>query len=111
MVPDSVVVPLIATALRAERSSWILDGFPRTITQARVLHTLVQPNIAVHLRIDVDRVVSQVGAMQCNDRSFVLMVAGSLSTRLPEVYIFVLHHDDITGGRSPSTAAQGAGFL
>ena len=37
LVPDSVVVEMVAGKLDAEEKGWLLDGFPRTLEQAQAL--------------------------------------------------------------------------
>src|SRR5262249_9056288 len=49
LVPDDVVLDLVADAVRGERAGYVLDGFPRTVAQAER---------APDAGISVDRVIA-----------------------------------------------------
>ncbi|KAF3933836.1 hypothetical protein ABW19_dt0200817 [Dactylella cylindrospora] len=51
LVPDSLMVKLILSSLPPPSSSYILDGFPRTRTQAEALATSVPVNFVVNLDV------------------------------------------------------------
>ncbi|EWC44922.1 mitochondrial GTP:AMP phosphotransferase [Drechslerella stenobrocha 248] len=51
LVPDSVMVKLILSSLPPATTSYILDGFPRTRTQAEVLSRSVPVNFVVNLDV------------------------------------------------------------
>uniref|UniRef100_A0A3Q2YE90 GTP:AMP phosphotransferase AK3, mitochondrial n=1 Tax=Hippocampus comes TaxID=109280 RepID=A0A3Q2YE90_HIPCM len=52
LVPDHVMSRLILTDLRAiEQSSWLLDGFPRTVTQADSLDQVYSVDTVINLNV------------------------------------------------------------
>ncbi|MCD6306295.1 MAG: adenylate kinase [Deltaproteobacteria bacterium] len=56
LVPDSITIPMILDRLRADdcKNGWLLDGFPRNLTQARELDkALKKEGIAVDIVIDM----------------------------------------------------------
>jgi adenylate kinase len=75
LVPDAVVDALVAERLREEdaRQGWLLDGYPRNLTQARMLQRLLQewktPITAVlYLQVEDDRMVERIsGRRSCSD--------------------------------------------
>jgi len=57
LVPDNIVIEIIRNRIKKEdcRQGYILDGFPRTIQQAKALDEAIQPDkIDIVLYIDVD---------------------------------------------------------
>ncbi|MBI2362868.1 MAG: nucleoside monophosphate kinase, partial [Elusimicrobia bacterium] len=44
LVPDSVVIELVASKLDASAQGWLLDGFPRTHEQAQALDKWLEQN-------------------------------------------------------------------
>jgi len=56
LVPDSITIPMILERLKENdcRSGWLLDGFPRNLTQARELDkALNQEGIALNIIIEM----------------------------------------------------------
>ena len=56
LVPDSITIPMILDRLKADdcKNGWLLDGFPRNLTQARELDkALKKEGIAVDIVIDM----------------------------------------------------------
>jgi adenylate kinase len=53
LVPDAVMIGLIRESLGSEeaRKGFILDGFPRTVTQAQALDTMFQEMNIKHVRV------------------------------------------------------------
>lgn len=49
LVPDSIVIGMVEEVLSKGNSSFILDGFPRTVPQAEALDQLLQK---LHLKVD-----------------------------------------------------------
>ncbi|KAH3745432.1 adenylate kinase [Pelomyxa schiedti] len=49
LVPDDIVVPLVAKQLMTFSAGWLLDGFPRSADQAAALTRLVSPHVVVVL--------------------------------------------------------------
>lgn len=57
LVPDELMVQVVATALDDRRAAgYVLDGLPRTLTQAEMIEAdtspLSAPDLAVHLAVD-----------------------------------------------------------
>ena len=56
LVPDSIVIGMVEEVLRKDSGSFILDGFPRTVTQAEALDGLlnkIQMNIGKAIFLEV----------------------------------------------------------
>ena len=75
LVPDDVIIGLIEEKRRAGEldAGFILDGFPRTMSQAEALDALFEPNgdgidRAVFLEVDDEEIVKRLsGRMFCPD--------------------------------------------
>ncbi len=72
LVPDGLVNQLVEKRLHAPdaRAGMILDGYPRTLTQARVLLDLLSASgfrpAVIHLVVDHERIVARLsGRRQC----------------------------------------------
>lgn len=74
LVPDSIVIDLVRDAL-SEKDQYILDGFPRTLEQARTLdHVLREMNLPLDAVINIDvpleklveRLSGRLTCPQCN---------------------------------------------
>ncbi len=66
LVPDDLVVALVRERLEAEdtQPGYILDGFPRTVAQARSLETLDprRPEVVIDIEADEETVVRRLEA-------------------------------------------------
>ncbi|KAM8999271.1 adenylate kinase 4, mitochondrial [Antechinus flavipes] len=52
LIPDHVITRLMMSELESRRvQPWLLDGFPRTITQAEALDKICQPDLVISLNI------------------------------------------------------------
>nr|XP_046160941.1 GTP:AMP phosphotransferase AK3, mitochondrial-like isoform X3 [Oncorhynchus gorbuscha] len=52
LVPDDVISRLILTEMRSiEQSSWLLDGFPRTVTQAETLDGVCRVDTVINMDV------------------------------------------------------------
>nr|XP_020848773.1 adenylate kinase 4, mitochondrial isoform X3 [Phascolarctos cinereus] len=52
LVPDHVITRLMIMELESRRvQPWLLDGFPRTLTQAEALDQICQPDLVISLNI------------------------------------------------------------
>ena len=61
LVPDPIVVKLVAKELTEHESmNWLLDGFPRTSSQAEVLSEMVSLTCVVHLNVPFDEIVQRI---------------------------------------------------
>lgn len=75
LVPDALVIGLIAERMDADGTSrgFILDGFPRTIAQARALDSLLAErgkklDAVIEMRVDDDALVNRItGRFTCAD--------------------------------------------
>lgn len=68
LVPDEVVVGLIKDRLAQEdcKQGYLLDGFPRTIEQAKALDSFAKIDLAVNIVVDNDMVVKRIaGRRMC----------------------------------------------
>jgi adenylate kinase len=59
LVPDAITIPMIMNRIRTNfKSGWLLDGFPRNITQAEALHIALEKggiNLDFVIQIVLDR--------------------------------------------------------
>ncbi|XP_051539732.1 GTP:AMP phosphotransferase AK3, mitochondrial-like [Myxocyprinus asiaticus] len=52
LVPDDVISRLILSSLRSiGQSSWLLDGFPRTVSQAEALESMCDADTVINLNV------------------------------------------------------------
>jgi adenylate kinase len=60
LVPDELVIGLIKEKLAATHGPILLDGFPRSLEQARSLDKLTRIDIAVDIQVNEDNLVHRV---------------------------------------------------
>lgn len=61
LVPDDVMIKFIAQELRKQNSdSWLLDGFPRTIEQAKAFWKIQKIDLALNLIVPFDVIIERV---------------------------------------------------
>lgn len=61
LVPDSVMVGLVASTLKdLGDSPWLLDGFPRTQPQAEALQAETAVNVVVNLDVPFETIISRI---------------------------------------------------
>ncbi|XP_023337977.1 GTP:AMP phosphotransferase AK3, mitochondrial [Eurytemora carolleeae] len=61
LVPDSVMVGLIASELKKLGDApWLLDGFPRTQPQAEALQAETPVNVVVNLDVPFDTIIDRI---------------------------------------------------
>jgi len=61
LVPDSVMVGLIASELKKLGATpWLLDGFPRTQPQAEALQAETPVNVVVNLDVPFDTIIDRI---------------------------------------------------
>lgn len=65
LVPDDVMVNLILNALKDQEAkmtsgSWLLDGFPRTTSQAASLHASLPADFVINLDVPFDVIIDRV---------------------------------------------------
>ncbi|XP_030625550.1 GTP:AMP phosphotransferase AK3, mitochondrial isoform X1 [Chanos chanos] len=57
LVPDDVISRLILSNLKTmDHSSWLLDGFPRTVAQAEALDTMCSVDTVINLNVPFDTI-------------------------------------------------------
>ncbi|EEQ46818.1 adenylate kinase 2 [Candida albicans WO-1] len=78
LVPDNIMVGLITAELEKKKwltqsSSWLLDGFPRTVNQAReldrVIHDRANFNVVVELDVDQKVILQRIEARWIHEAS------------------------------------------
>jgi adenylate kinase len=67
LVPDSMILELVGKRLRSASAGYILDGFPRTVSQARALDSLLEDldgglDLVIALDIDDEAIVARLKA-------------------------------------------------
>ena len=71
LVPDEIVIDIIKDRLKADdcKNGFILDGFPRTITQAEALDKMgVEIDIVIDLEVEEDLIIRRLtGRRVCKD--------------------------------------------
>jgi len=68
LVPDDVVIKIVADRLSQEdcKAGFILDGFPRTISQAEALEAITPIDVVINLVVDDEAIVKRVaGRRMC----------------------------------------------
>lgn len=100
LVPDSTMVSLITQELKTKgwldaKSSWLLDGFPRTATQASALDDVLSENdCPINLAVELD--VDQKVILERIEARWVHVPSGrvyNIDYNPPKVPF----HDDVTG--------------
>ncbi len=76
LVPDEVLIDLLQPEVIAavEAGGYVLDGFPRSLTQAEAAYEIAKPigitaDAVVHLAVDDDEVVRRIAARAGEGRS------------------------------------------
>lgn len=61
LVPDETVIQLMCSGLQSLGNvSWLLDGFPRTVQQARALSSQEELHAVINLSVPADTIISRV---------------------------------------------------
>lgn len=66
LVPDQIVIGLICEKLDGLELGFLLDGFPRTVTQAEALATQVEIDHVVELVCDHEKIVQRMVGRRCH---------------------------------------------
>jgi adenylate kinase len=115
LVPDNTIIRLIMQELQSQtfipaatsltdafdtgrplslssdpRASFILDGFPRTGTQAETLDGIIPPNFVVHLQTPVNIILSRIAGRWVHPASGRVYNTGFNAPKVPG-------KDDVTG--------------
>ncbi len=68
LVPDEVIIKVMQARLAEEdcKNGYLLDGFPRTIEQAKALDGITEVTLAINIAVDGDAVVARIaGRRMC----------------------------------------------
>ncbi|XP_020917707.1 GTP:AMP phosphotransferase AK3, mitochondrial [Exaiptasia diaphana] len=60
LVPDNLMVDLALKELEQRKSGWLLDGFPRTVSQAEVLSQNQTIDIVVNLDVPFETIIERI---------------------------------------------------
>ncbi|VVC87955.1 unnamed protein product [Leptidea sinapis] len=61
LVPDDVIIKfMVAELKKVENQAWLLDGFPRTVTQANALWKLQPVDVVLNLVVPFDIIIDRV---------------------------------------------------
>ena len=60
LVPDDLIVDLVVHSLGDQKNSILLDGFPRTLKQAKVLDEKFPLNMVLNLEVPEEEIVSRL---------------------------------------------------
>jgi adenylate kinase len=69
LVPDDVVIDIVAERLKEPdcKNGFILDGFPRTISQAKSLENITEIDYVINIEVDFALVIGRLaGRRMCN---------------------------------------------
>lgn len=69
LVPDEVVVKIVGERLSNDdcKSGFLLDGFPRTITQAEALENITKLDAVINLNVNIDIIIKRLtGRRSCS---------------------------------------------
>jgi adenylate kinase len=73
LVPDEIVIGMVRERLTrgdTHQRGFVLDGFPRTVTQAEALSEMLNPglDLVIDLEVDTDQVLSRLASRRvCSD--------------------------------------------
>ena len=68
LVPDDLVIALIREKISSMEGGFLLDGFPRTIEQAKKLEEISEIDTVINLEVDEDILVDRLTKRRsCND--------------------------------------------
>ena len=60
LVPDQLVGDLIKEKLTGQKGGVLLDGFPRTVEQAKMLDQIIKVDLAIDLEVDEELLVKRL---------------------------------------------------
>ncbi|ETV70408.1 hypothetical protein H257_14085 [Aphanomyces astaci] len=106
LVPDSVVIDMIADCiakLKDSEGGWILDGFPRTVDQAKALQVKgVTPNVVLVLELPSSEVRGRLVGRRFDPKTGDIYHAATNMPRDLDVAARLVHRDDDTPEKIPS---------
>ncbi len=86
LVPDDVVIGIVRERLAQDdlEKGFLLDGFPRTVTQAEALDTMTKLDAAILLDVDLEQLIARIaGRRVCRDCAATLHVSTLKGDRCP----------------------------
>lgn len=62
LVPDALIIAMIEARLQEEdtRQGFVIDGFPRTVTQAEAFEALVTPDVVIALEASEEKLIDRL---------------------------------------------------
>lgn len=69
LVPDGIITKLMASELQSMNTSWLLDGFPRTLPQAEALNSIENVDLVLNLDVPFDTIRSRLEARWIHEPS------------------------------------------
>ncbi|KAL1492819.1 hypothetical protein ABEB36_011001 [Hypothenemus hampei] len=90
LVPDDVMIKFISQELNSVRPVWLLDGFPRTVAQAKALWEIHNLDVALNLIVPFPVIIDRVKGRWVHLPSGRVYNEGFNSPKVPG-------KDDITG--------------
>lgn len=98
LVPDEVVIGLVEDRLSQEdcKNGYILDGFPRTITQAEALDKVARIDLAINIDVPFETIVSRLGGRRvcvCGETYHVSMLNGETTCKRCGKELFIRDDD------------------
>lgn len=63
LVPDSIVIEIAKERLKAKdcKNGYVLDGFPRTVAQAKALNTIADINFVINIDVKDEVIINRLG--------------------------------------------------
>ncbi len=89
LVPDDVMNALIESKLNECSGSWLLDGYPRTLSQTEKLWEHVQVNLVINLEVPFDVIIDRLKNRWIHESSGRIYNVGFSDPKVPGL-------DDIT---------------
>lgn len=75
LVPDEITNEIVKETLTDTKDNFILDGYPRTLDQAKYLETLVDIDRVLYLNVNIDSLIKRiVGRRICEDCNFIFNI-------------------------------------
>lgn len=98
LVPDEVVIGLVENRLKESdcQNGYILDGFPRTIAQAKALDQVAKIDLAINIDVPFDVIVDRLGGRRvcvCGETYHVSMLGGDNTCRRCGKELFIRNDD------------------
>jgi len=90
LVPDDVMIKFISEELNKIRPVWLLDGFPRTVAQAKALWNIHKLDVAINLVVPFPVIIDRVKGRWVHLASGRVYNEGFNSPKVPG-------KDDVTG--------------